>query len=62
VFVAAGKGEDEGYVLSFLYDEATDSSKLVILDACDFAKKPVAQIALPQRVPFGFHGNWVGDR
>jgi len=49
-------------VLSFLYDEATDSSKLVILDAHDFAKKPVAEIALPQRVPFGFHGNWVGDR
>jgi len=62
VFVAAGKGEDEGYVLSFVYDEATNGSKFVILDAHDFAKPPVAEVALPQRVPFGFHGNWVADR
>jgi carotenoid cleavage dioxygenase len=62
VFVPAGRGEDEGYVISFVYDEATNSSRLVILDARDFAKKPLAEVALPQRVPFGFHGNWIGDR
>jgi len=62
VFVATGRGEDEGYVLSFVYDEATNGSLLSILDARDFAKPPVAVVPLPQRVPFGFHGNWVGDR
>ena len=63
VFVPASKsaGEDEGFVLSFVYDAATNGSELVILDAHDFAKPPVATIALPQRVPFGFHGNWVSD-
>jgi carotenoid cleavage dioxygenase len=61
VFVAAGRGEDEGYVLSFVYDEAANASRLVILDAHDFAKPPVAEVPLPQRVPFGFHGNWVAD-
>ena len=62
VFVPAGKGEDEGYVLSFVYDEATNGSTLSILDAQNLAKPPVAEVALPQRVPFGFHGNWVGGR
>jgi hypothetical protein len=31
----------------------------VILDASDFGTQPVARIKLPQRVPFGFHGNWI---
>jgi carotenoid cleavage dioxygenase len=62
VFVPAGRGEDEGYVISFVYDEATNGSQLTILDAQDFAKPPVAEVPLPQRVPFGFHGNWVADR
>jgi carotenoid cleavage dioxygenase-like enzyme len=62
VFVPAGRGEDEGFVLSFVYDEATNASKLVILDAQAFAKPPIAEVPLPQRVPFGFHGNWIADQ
>ena len=50
--------EDEGWVLSVVYDPADDRSELVILDATSFGGKPVATIALPQRVPFGFHGIW----
>jgi carotenoid cleavage dioxygenase-like enzyme len=63
VFVpaSAGAGEDDGYVLAYVHDAATDSSRLVILDASDFAASPVATVALPQRVPFGFHGSWVAD-
>ena len=61
VFVAAGPGEDEGYVLATVYDAARDGSDLVVLDASDFAAPPVATVRLPQRVPFGFHGNWVPD-
>ena len=62
VFVPAGNGEDEGYVLAYVYDAARDASDLVILDAARFAAAPLATIHLPQRVPFGFHGNWIaGD-
>ncbi len=63
VFVPASDraGEDDGYVLAYVYDAARDGSDLVILDASDFGASPVATVALPQRVPFGFHGSWVGD-
>jgi carotenoid cleavage dioxygenase len=60
VFVPAGPAaeEDEGWVLVVVYDAAEDRSELVILDATDFGGDPVATVALPQRVPFGFHGIW----
>jgi carotenoid cleavage dioxygenase-like enzyme len=32
-----------------------------VLDAADLGRGEVARISLPQRVPFGFHGNWVPD-
>jgi len=59
VFVPAGPGEDEGYVLSVVYDPNSDKSHLVIVDAQNFAGPPLARVQLPVRVPFGFHGNWI---
>ena len=53
--------EDEGWLMTYVYDAARDGSDLVILDAADIGAKPVATIALPQRVPFGLHGNWIAD-
>ncbi len=51
--------EDDGWVLSVWYDPTVDSSELVIQDARNFSKPPVARVRAPHRVPFGFHGNWV---
>jgi carotenoid cleavage dioxygenase-like enzyme len=61
VFVRAadGRNEDEGWVLSVVYDGTRDASDLIILDATSFAGPPVAVVHLPARVPFGFHGSWV---
>jgi carotenoid cleavage dioxygenase len=53
--------EDDGWVLSIVYDAGSDSSDLVILDAQDFTGAAVASVRLPQRVPYGFHGNWVPE-
>ncbi|MEV4440380.1 carotenoid oxygenase family protein [Streptomyces sp. NPDC049577] len=50
-----------GWLLTYVYDAATDTSDLVILDADDLAAPPTAVIHLPQRVPYGFHGNWLPD-
>ncbi|MHA3018969.1 carotenoid oxygenase family protein [Mycobacterium sp. BMJ-28] len=52
--------EDNGWYLGYVYDPDRDGSDLVIVDASDFGAGPVARIALPQRVPYGFHGNWIG--
>ena len=59
--VSGDSGEDDGYVLTYVYDAGSDSSDLVILDASDFTASPVATVSLPRRVPFGFHGSWVAD-
>lgn len=51
--------EDDGWIMSYVYDATTDRSDVVILDAQDFLGAPVATVHLPVRVPYGFHGNWV---
>ncbi len=63
VFVpsANGTAEDDGYVITYLYDKATQSSSFVVLDARDMGAEPLAIVPLPQRVPFGFHGSWIAD-
>jgi 8'-apo-carotenoid 13,14-cleaving dioxygenase len=53
--------EDDGWLMSYVYDQSTDVSELVIIDAQNMTAEPVARVLLPQRVPFGFHGNWVSD-
>jgi carotenoid cleavage oxygenase len=50
-------GEDDGVLMGYVYDHASDRSELVILDAQTL--EDVAAIKLPHRVPAGFHGNWV---
>jgi carotenoid cleavage oxygenase len=63
VFVPSGPDaeEDDGWVLSLVYDPDRDTSDLLVLNAGDFTGDPQAIVHLPQRVPFGFHGNWVPD-
>jgi carotenoid cleavage dioxygenase len=58
VFVpaAGGSAEDDGYLMTYVYDAHTDLSEFVIYDAATMSSDPVASVQLP-RVPFGFHGN-----
>ena len=50
--------EDDGYLMTFVYDAELDASEFAIYDAQTMSDEPVATVQLP-RVPFGFHGNWV---
>jgi carotenoid cleavage dioxygenase-like enzyme len=61
VFVARPGSHDEGdgWIMAYVYDTASDNSSFVILEATDLDKAPIAEIALPRRVPHGFHGNWM---
>ena len=53
--------EDQGFVLSLVYDAERETSNLLVLHAQDFTGDPVAVVHLPVRVPYGFHGNWATD-
>ncbi|MCZ6868587.1 MAG: carotenoid oxygenase family protein [Gammaproteobacteria bacterium] len=57
----AKAGEDEGWLMGFVFDRQSNTSSLVILDASGSRPTAVAVIALPRRVPYGFHGNWIPD-
>ncbi|GMJ07667.1 carotenoid cleavage dioxygenase 1, CAROTENOID CLEAVAGE DIOXYGENASE 1 [Hibiscus trionum] len=58
VFVPKDKGveEDDGWVITFVHNEDTNISQVLIIEAKSFTSKPVAKITLPCRVPYGFHG------
>jgi carotenoid cleavage dioxygenase len=53
--------EDDGYLMTFVFDAGRGASELVVLDAQDPGREPLARVMLPARVPFGFHGSWVPD-
>ncbi|MEQ1786571.1 MAG: carotenoid oxygenase family protein [Acidimicrobiales bacterium] len=55
------EGDDEGWLLGYVHDEARGQSRFVVLDATDITAGAVASVALPQRVPYGFHGTWVPE-
>ena len=64
---ADGSSEDDGWILSYVFDESqlledgecrSDAkSELWIIDAKNMTDV-VARVYLPQRVPYGLHGNW----
>ncbi|MEV4442178.1 carotenoid oxygenase family protein [Streptomyces sp. NPDC049577] len=63
VFVPSGPwaAEDDGWLLTLLYEPVRGATDLLVLPARDLAAGPVARIHLPVRVPLGFHGSWVPD-
>ncbi|CAA0079478.1 Apocarotenoid-15,15'-oxygenase [Halioglobus japonicus] len=55
-----GAAEDEGYLLSMVYNHARKKSEVVIVDASDMQRE-LAVIPLEHHVPFGFHGHFYQD-
>jgi carotenoid cleavage dioxygenase len=54
-----GIAEDDGYLVSFVWNGAAGRSELHVLDAREVARGPIARVVLPQRVPLGFHATWI---
>lgn len=67
---AGGISEDDGWILSYVFDESQlgedgecfpgAKSQLWVIDAKTM-RDVVARIYLPQRVPYGLHGNWFSE-
>ena len=68
---ANSTSEDDGWLLAYVFDESSQlrpdgeakadaKSELWIIDAKNMTDV-VAKIRLPQRVPYGLHGNWISE-
>lgn len=65
-----GESEDDGWILSYVFDESQldangnagpgAKSELWVVDAREM-KEVVCRVKLPQRVPYGLHGNWFSE-
>ena len=68
---ANAKTEDDGFLLFYVFDESQldengecrqdARSELWIVDAKDM-KTVTGKVVLPQRVPYGLHGNWFPEK
>ncbi len=56
-----GSSEQDGWLMSYAFNQTRCLSDLLVIDARDFTAPPVARVELPYRVPFGFHGVWVPE-
>jgi carotenoid cleavage dioxygenase len=60
VRAADGRSDDEGWLLTMVFDATRDASDLYVLDASSLGRSPEAVIHLPVSLPFRSHGTWVG--
>ena len=51
--------QGDGWLLTVVWRPQSETSALQVLDTAELAEGAVAEIGLPRRVPFGFHGSWV---
>ncbi len=55
----AGKAEDDGWILTMVYDARDDRSRLEVLHARRIGDGPIASCHFDHPIPFGFHGAWA---
>ena len=51
--------EDDGYVLTLLFNGRDMTSEFLIFDAQRVQDGPVSRLPLPTKVPFGLHGSFA---
>ena len=56
------KAEDDGYLVSFVWNPEENRSELQVFDAQHLGEGPIGRAILPQRVPNGFHATWVSAK
>jgi carotenoid cleavage dioxygenase len=54
-----GKLEDDGWLIGYAHNEATQRGEFHVLDARTMSHQ--AMVEMPVRIPMGFHGNWVAS-
>jgi len=54
--MASSVTEDDGYILSVMYNGSAQESEMVVLEAANISAGPIARIPLGVVVPHGLHG------
>jgi all-trans-8'-apo-beta-carotenal 15,15'-oxygenase len=49
---------NQGWIVTVVYDGNTNSSEVWVFDSDRLDDQPVCRLALPEVIPFGFHGTW----
>ncbi len=52
-------GEEDGWLITYVFDAAEGRSEMVVVSAAEFSGPPVARVKIPARIPYGFHGTWI---
>lgn len=55
------KDEDNGWVITQVYNCKTHKTDFVVLDARNLAAGPIARVKLGHHTPYGFHGTFTPD-
>ncbi|HEY9698188.1 MAG TPA: carotenoid oxygenase family protein [Trichocoleus sp.] len=55
-----GDSEDDGWLLTLVFDAKRDRSQIVILDAKDLSE-PIARLHLKHHIPYGLHGTFTSE-
>lgn len=55
------KSEDDGYLMSFVYDWVTKKSEFVMWDAKSMSDEPIMVAPTKVRVPNGFHSIFIAE-
>ena len=53
--------EDDGWVLTLVFDATHNRSDLIVLDAQNISDKPLATLHLKHHVPYGLHGSFTHE-
>ncbi|WP_281982482.1 carotenoid oxygenase family protein [Thalassorhabdomicrobium marinisediminis] len=55
------KGEDDGYVVTFVTNVNSGKGECVLFDAANIDKGPICRIIMPYHIPTGAHAFWAGS-
>lgn len=53
--------EDDGWLVGFVHNRQSGQAEFHVVNADDFTGPAQAVVHIPERIPAGFHGNWIAD-
>jgi all-trans-8'-apo-beta-carotenal 15,15'-oxygenase len=56
---SGASAEDDGYLLSLVYDSRSHASHMAVFDARHLSQGPLARAWFDHHIPFTVHGVWV---